>query len=1048
MAKKPTYEELEQRIRDFEATKAEQKKMEGVLRQSESRLKQAQYVARIGNWDMDIETGSGFWSDELFRLLGYQPNEKVPSYSLFREHVHHNDVENFDESFKKYTKNLKHVDEIFRFTTKNGDLRYAQSVGRIEFDEAGNALRAFGTFQDITERKQIEQNLIESEEKFRTVFENINDAVFIHKLLPSGEPGSFLYFNSAAIKMSGYSSEELNSMSPRELDDPDTSRRYIPIVMEELKKQKRSKFEAVQIAKDGRKIDVEVNAVVAKIGGQDLIVSVCRDITEKKAYRENLIKKEQFLYAIYKGISHSIFVVDVLENGNFQYAGLNPQHEKITGISNDFIVGKRPEDVLPKDVAQEVCKHYVDCVNLKQTKIYEEWLPFRGKQTCWETTLNPQISESGQVYQIIGTSQEITERKNAEIALRESEERFKLLVENSPISIMMVRKGKYIYGNPASAALLGFENPSQIVGVDALKPISTEFHAPLRKRMDQIKTGKSNEPMKIKTIKPNGETAWTLSTSISVKIDDRPTAVVFALDITDQRNAEQKMSALSSVVESSDDIIVVKNLGMRVLATNKAFAKASGHDSASEVIGKTDAEIFGVSPQKEPIRSYMADEKKAQTLPKGKYILREEPVFYPDGQSRTYLTKKYPIYDGELLIGTGNISRDITDLKKMEKQLNHAQKLESIGSLAGGIAHDFNNLLFPIVGLSEMMLETFPPGSPEHHDIQQIYKAGNRGRELVQQILSFSRQSEKHLIPVHIQKILKEVFKLCRATIPADISITRDIQTDCRPVMADPTQIHQIAMNLITNAYHSVEPTGGSISIQLKEITYSQNDTHADQLESGAYVMLSVSDTGTGIDPAIMDKIFDPYFTTKEKGRGTGMGLATVYGIVKAHGGDIRVYSEVGEGACFHVYLPVLEKTETIDTHKQSQTIPKGTEHILLVDDEPSIVHLEKQMLERLGYRITSFTGSKDALAAFETDPTQFDLVLTDMNMPHLNGMQLAKKLIAVRPDLPIILCTGFSERTNITKIEASGIRGLLMKPVGMTDLAHKVREVLGTMKE
>jgi PAS domain S-box-containing protein len=386
---------------------------------------------------------------------------------------------------------------------------------------------------------------------------------------------------------------------------------------------------------------------------------------------------------------------------------------------------------------------------------------------------------------------------------------------------------------------------------------------------------------------------------------------------------------------------------------------------------------------------------------------------------------------------------DITERKHMETRLMQAQKLESIGSLASGIAHDFNNLLFPIVGLSEMMLDDFPPESPYHKDVQQIFKAGERGRELVQQILSFSRQSRYQLIPVHVQKILKEAFKLCRATIPADIPITRDIQTDCRPVMADPTQIHQIVMNLITNAFHAVEPTGGTISIRLKEIYYSQADGAAHDLASGAYAVLSVTDTGTGIDPAIMDKIFDPYFTTKEKGRGTGLGLATVYGIVKAHGGDIRVDSEVGEGSCFHVYLPVLETSEPLEMEAQPRPLPTGTEHILLVDDEASVVHLEKQMLDRLGYRTTGFTDSRDALAAFEMDPSRFDLVITDMHMPKLTGVQLAEKMIAVRPGLPVILCTGFSERIDREKIGAMGIRDLLMKPVGMVDLAHKVREVI-----
>jgi CheY-like chemotaxis protein len=347
-----------------------------------------------------------------------------------------------------------------------------------------------------------------------------------------------------------------------------------------------------------------------------------------------------------------------------------------------------------------------------------------------------------------------------------------------------------------------------------------------------------------------------------------------------------------------------------------------------------------------------------------------------------------------------------------------------------------------------MMLDDFPPGSLEQQNLTEIFHAGKRGRELVQQILSFSRQSEHRPIPVHIQKILKEVLKLCRATIPADIPITREIKDDCGPVMADPTQIHQIAMNLITNAYHAVEPAGGTISVQLAEMDVTSTNDPAGDLAPGRYAVLSVSDTGIGIDGAVMNKIFDPYFTTKEKGRGTGLGLATVYGIVKAHGGNIRVQSDIGKGAAFHVYLPLLEKAQDPEPEIEMTPLPTGTQHILLVDDEKAIVHLEKQMLERLGYQTSVFTSSREALAAFKTDPSRFDLFITDMNMPNMNGIQLATELIAIRPDIPIILCTGFSERIDNKKAQAQGIRALLMKPVGMNDLSQKVREVLDTTKK
>ncbi|MFO7886133.1 MAG: response regulator [Desulfobacteraceae bacterium] len=374
--------------------------------------------------------------------------------------------------------------------------------------------------------------------------------------------------------------------------------------------------------------------------------------------------------------------------------------------------------------------------------------------------------------------------------------------------------------------------------------------------------------------------------------------------------------------------------------------------------------------------------------------------------------------------------------------------MESIGSLAGGIAHDFNNILFPIVGLSEMMMEDFPEDSSEYQNLKEILTAGKRGSDLVNQILTFSRQSEDTRMPIQFQSVLKEVLKLCRSTIPTDITVHQNIQGDCGFIMANPTQLHQIAMNLITNAYHAVESTGGNITVKLQEVVFSHGDAPDGRLSSGRYAVLSVCDTGTGIDPAVMNKIFDPYFTTKEKGRGTGLGLATVYGIVKAHGGDIRVHSELKKGSSFHIYLPVLEKPSADGApEKQQQSLPTGAEHILLVDDEKPVLQLEKQILERLGYSITSFSSSVDALAAFRTDPSCFDLIISDMNMPNLNGMQLAEKLIEIRSDIPVIICTGFSERINREISDAIGIKGFLMKPVAKHEMAEMVRKVLDSAK-
>ena len=397
---------------------------------------------------------------------------------------------------------------------------------------------------------------------------------------------------------------------------------------------------------------------------------------------------------------------------------------------------------------------------------------------------------------------------------------------------------------------------------------------------------------------------------------------------------------------------------------------------------------------------------------------------------------------------------DITDRKraevereKLQAQLQQSQKMESIGTLAGGIAHDFNNLLYPIIGFAEMLKEDLPPDSPEHDSAQEIFNAGRRGGELVKQILAFSRQTEHKLSPVRFQKILTEVCKLTRSTIPSDIKIHLDIQKDCGLVMAESTQLHQIAMNLITNAYHAVEKTSGEISIQLKEIILDNDDLKDSPLQPGQYVMLSVSDNGVGIPKEIMNNIFEPYFTTKEKGKGTGLGLAVVYGILTEHKGDIKVYSEEGKGTTFNVYLPLMKKSnETISTEKELNKLT-GTERILLVDDEESVVRLEKLMLERLGYNVSALSNSLEALETFNSNPDGYDLVISDMTMPNMTGDKLARELMSIRPDIPVIICTGFSERINKEQAEANKVKGFLMKPVVKSEMAQMVRKVLDEAK-
>jgi nitrogen-specific signal transduction histidine kinase/ActR/RegA family two-component response regulator len=509
-------------------------------------------------------------------------------------------------------------------------------------------------------------------------------------------------------------------------------------------------------------------------------------------------------------------------------------------------------------------------------------------------------------------------------------------------------------------------------------------------------------------------------------------------EITERQQAEEALreseEKYRSMMEAMNNPVYICSKDFRVEYMNTAMIKRLGHDATGELCHSALHGLEGKCP-------WCIHEKVM-----GGESIKVEVVSPMD--NKIFHVSNSPISHTPGSISKLTVFRDITGTRRMEEKLRQAQKIESIGTLAGGIAHDFNNILFPIIGMSELLLEDLPSNSLEHENAQVILEAGQRGGELVKQILAFSRQSEHKLIPVRVQQVLKEVLKLSRSTIPSNIELAQDIQSECGLVLADPTQLHQIAMNLITNAYHAVQESGGKILVELREKWLGNGDVADTVLKPGHYVMLTISDTGIGIDPAVIGRIFDPYFTTKEHGKGTGLGLAVAYGIIKDHHGEVKVYSEVGKGTTFNIFIPLIEKNSDIESFEETVTIHStGHERILLVDDEELIVRIETQMLERLGYKVTSRISSIDALEAFRANPDAIDLVLTDMTMPNMTGDQLAKKLISIKPDIPIIVCTGFSEKLNAENAKASGISGFLMKPVVKSDIAQMVRKVLDEAK-
>jgi len=397
---------------------------------------------------------------------------------------------------------------------------------------------------------------------------------------------------------------------------------------------------------------------------------------------------------------------------------------------------------------------------------------------------------------------------------------------------------------------------------------------------------------------------------------------------------------------------------------------------------------------------------------------------------------------GELRKAYDQLKKETEERQHAEAQLRRIQKLEALGTLAGGIAHDFNNILAGIIGFAEMVLEDMVPGSQEHRRIELVLKGAYRGRDLVRQILTFSRQGEHNKKPLLLSSIVEETMKLLRPTLPSTIKLVyKNPEGDGR-VLADTVQMHQVVMNLSTNAAHAMRDKGGILNIEISRATFTDNSLPMPGMTAGDYVILKVSDTGCGMDLNIQEQIFDPFFTTKKEGEGTGLGLSVTYGIIKDHNGYIAVDSKLGRGSTFVIYLPRIEDNASADDEKQE--LPAGgRECILFIDDEAMLVELNKQRLTKLGYNVVTTTSSIKALRIFQEAPGSFDLIITDQTMPNLTGLDLAAEILKIRPDARIILCTGHSDKVSPDIAQKAGIRLFLMKPIDRCEMAKAVRMAL-----
>ncbi len=711
---------------------------------------------------------------------------------------------------------------------------------------------------------------------------------------------------------------------------------------------------------------------------------------------------------------------------DYRIIDVNPEYEKIFGIKRLSVIGEKASGLYGAEEAP-----YLDvCARVAET----------GKSESFESYFSP--TDRYHSFNVFSPDSglfamafyDITEKKMAEKKLRASEERYRNLSNLTIEGILIHEKGVAIDVNESLLKMFDYSR-EEIIGRNVIEQcVPAEYHSMIERRIVEHIA----EPFEISGRKKDGTLFPIEIEARNIKKKDQAFRVTTIRDITERKKAKRELKQFSQSVESSPDGLVMGDLKGRITYVNKAFAGMFGY-SREELMGK---EISSIYPdeQKPTLKKAIEGSWSGELVAR-----RKNGELFPVLVSASRVTD-----DKGKTIAHVASHRDITELKKeerekaeMQKRLFRSEKLETIGILAGGIAHDFNNILTPIIGYTDMVLSRLSSHDPITEDLEEILSGANRAKDLVRQILTFSQQMEMEKKPIRLQQVVEEALKLLRPIIPSTIEILKEINVNCPMVMADSSQIHEVIVNLCTNAYQAMADGGGQITFELKAFHSDDGDDSRSHpiLQEGEYVRLTVSDTGPGMTEEIKDHIFEPFFTTKKSEKGSGLGLSVVHGIIQSNGGEITVSSEPGKGAAFHVYLPVTKEIAK-PQRKQIDSFPRGHETILLIDDETSVLELLRKILNQLGYTVDARGSSVDALEAFCKQPDKYDLILTDLTMPKMTGLDLAEEIRKTHPEFPIVLLTGYGNTIseNVLKKNVSTIIG---KPIDIRNLAGTLRAVL-----
>jgi two-component system, cell cycle sensor histidine kinase and response regulator CckA len=1141
----------------------ERKQAEEILKKNEERLRLALEAAKAGIWEWDLLTNENFWSDELWKLYGLEPNSCKPSYETWLETIHPDDQETAERAVQEAVSKETELTAEWRTKDVNGGSRWLMSRGRPIPDANGRAVSYLGIVMDITYRKTADQALRESEKRYRGVVEGANDIIY-----STDVNGSFRLFNAVGLRITGYSPEEISRKRYLDLIHPDYKsevERFYGI--QYVKRLSDTYCEVPIVTKDCRTVWIGQN--VQLIMENDTILgfqAIARDVTDRKKAEEALAESELLYHNLFKGARDAIIIMDMEGDATGRIISANPVAAKIHGYTLDEFVGLSLEDlespdsakglqtridtvlsgqalraevnhcrkdgsVFPMEVSanlleirghkycigidrdiserklvedtlagerskfKSILDHMIDGVyivnpeyeieyvnpalvsergEVEGRKCHEylsgltepcPWCRNRevlaGKSLLWERTSDV----TGKTYDIFETPiknqdgstsillilHDVTERKVSDKLLCESEQRYRALISSAGNGIIVQDDTwKIVTWNKEAERIFGI-SAEEALGVTSTEykwetfkedgsPLPGSEHPSLR----TLATGESLRDQVVKVVRPSGAFSWVNMNTAPIfgEDDSKPIAVIITLtDFTERKEIERAMRENEQFLRQTERIARVGGWRANPFTDELHWTQGVHEIIEAPLDYKPGLEegLKFYKPQYIPLLKAMLTETLESGMP---HAMEVEVVTTSGKQLWTEVRSLMRVDESgrSLVLGT---FQDITERKNLERQFAQAQKMEAIGTLAGGVAHDFNNILQVAFGYSEIILSDDHLPECYRADVQRINESAKRGADLIQRLLTFSRKTEITPQPLDLNARITDLRKMLERTLPkmVDIQLTQDVKL--AKINADKIQVDQVLMNLAVNARDAM-PEGGRLLFETSNVTLDEEDarSHLD-IKPGPHVLLAVTDTGAGMDKETLEHIFEPFYTTKGVGEGTGLGLAMVHGIVKRHGGHISCHSDLGKGTTFKIYFPAIITEEDEPQTPEKPTPRGGSETILLVDDEVAILDLGTRILTKAGYKVITASNGKEALDTYRRRGGEIALILLDLMMPEMGGKQCLEELLSLDPSVKVIIASGYSATGPTKDALVAGAKTFVNKPYDILQVLGVVRSTL-----